>query len=266
MEDKEEIKEVVKEKTNDLSYEAEKKLDKKERRRKIRTLIGSLITAACFIGIIAATAVQFPIGVALALGLVGSLSVAKTKISRDLSGIEMNKYNQEIEHLEKVEKNGIKNTEKLNKLRADKIEELSKQKPEIEKEEKSAEDHSTIAAILALSGAAIAAVVNPWVILPAVVAEIMSISFGIEALDKNGKLQNINNRIDNLTNDLKVTDTMEEAKRNSLEEKIKTIKSKKKINSEKSKVAATEMPKEIDDFVEKLADTKETSEPKKLTK
>ena len=254
----------VKGKINDLTYEVEKKLDQKEKNRSIKALIGVLVTIICTIGLVLVTAAQFPIGFGLSLGLIGSLSAIKSKIEHDIAKLEIDRYNQEIEHLDKVEENGLKEVKKLKTARENKLEELVEKQPELDIETKKAEDLSTYASIVAVAGAALAACVTPWIALPAAVAELMSISFGMEALDKNAELQNINNRIDNLQNDLEVTDAIEESEK-TLEDKVKEIAARRKEtlakikeNSKKSTI--------VDEYVESLANQNDNDKPKELRK
>ena len=257
--------EEVQDKINDLEYETEKQLDDEENRRGIKNLIGVAITIACAIGMIALLSAHLPVCLVMGLGLLGGLTAVKSKCNNELSKSRIEKYNQELEHLERVEEDGIANSKELTEKRKIRLTELAEQQPELEKKANGSEDLSTIAAIISIIGAAGTAFLTPWIAIPTVVAELISFSTAIDAIEENEKLQNINNRIDNLKNDLEVTHTMDEVKEKEAARKAKSAPS----STLKPLVAAKKKTPEesaVDKYVEGLAENHEDSKPKTLAK
>ena len=248
-------------KINDLSYKVEKKLDDKDRRRSINNLIGVIVTIACTIGILVATSIHWPITIPMSLVIAGSLSAIGTKIKNDSAKAEIDRYNQELEHLEKVEDDGLKNSKDLTWARKKRIESISEDKDELEHEVSSNKDLSAISAIITLTSAVLTSILSPWFALPAVAAELLSLSFGLDELEKNVELQRLCNRIDNLNNDLEVTKVMDE-------EENKTTTSIPEVKPFYRTKTKSQTPREkaVDEYIEKLATPEENASSKTYRK
>ena len=261
MEKNEEVQGTI----DDLSYEIEQKLDNEERRRGIKNLLGVAVTIACAFGIVALLSAHLPICFVMGLGLLGGLSAVKSKCNNDMSKCEIERYNQELEHLERIEEEGIANSEKLRAKRKNRLIEVASEQPELDEAVRKGENVSTAAAIITVLGAAGTAFLNPWIALPTLVAELISFSGAIDALDNNEKLQNINNRIDNLKNDLTVTKKMDEVaeKEEARKAKVPAKSTLKPLVSSKKKTASESA---VDAYVEGLAKGPVVSNPKEYRK
>jgi len=252
--------EEVKKQINEKLYDLEKKLDTEENKKGLKSLIGVIITIACTFGILGIISFSLPIQFALSLGIIGSISAIKAKCYNDTKRLKIERYNKEYEHLNRVEEYGIEENAKIQEKRKDRIDSIT---PEIEERTEALENsdnYGKATTLFAVLGAVLTATYMPWVAIPAVIAEMASISFAMESLGENEKLQKLLNRKDNLQNDIDIADTIASTK-------VATPEPEKKSTLPPlRRVANPRREKAISDYINSLGAAEDTTGPKTYTK
>ena len=239
---------------NDKLYDGELKLSTAEKSKKVNGFFGTL----CTLGLIATSILTLgsSLGISLAAisgaGLVGLL----TKREKSLKSQEISKLDLELDHLENVNKNGLKHNHNLSLKRFMKVRELKKELKDVTKKFKKLVGKSNFCAVLSALGIGLTATVNPLFAIGTLLTFILTGSYALEAKEVNSEREHLNNRVDNIENDLdiiqKITSIQSQGN--------KTVNAKKKsqaVGDTKKKTIDPKLQCAIDEYVESLKNNPE---------
>ena len=240
----------------------EQELDNNERERSINNLKGVLLTCLSIVGVVAAIKAYLPVSILLAA--IGGTSALRTYNKNALMKEESEKINQEIDHLEKIEKEGIDSSLEKQIKRNIKMAKLQKEinalDTEVARTLKDINTSSSVTVFLSLLG-----FLNPLCAIIPLNTLILGVLEGTRAIELNEELQNRKNRFDNLQVDVTAAALKEQAFAEKKKNNPKLIREIPKLKT-KDLTKENENSEAVDKYVESLANTEEETTAKKLVK
>ena len=255
------LSEKANDKVNKKICETEEELNSVKYSGSTTKLVKLLIASPAFLALGFQAALMPALGTILPVVLLSTLVLISEKSLSNAINVEIKKCKQELKHLENMQKDGLKINESICLKKKEKHTELVRELNKV-----GATDLKLFKASMYLEALAsitmfitVLANINPAVLALFGGFWSISVASDVALAFRHKKTQNLENRIDNLEFDIEVSDMMrEEMKKKKLISKIETVLDKSKYN--------IPIPKEIEEYIERLAEEQEESKAKEYIK